>query len=201
MLHFCVFAACHPRRSPGRDFGAHVSPRPLRPDLHEINAQFASRMGLRDLSSLECAVTEKHRVLPVFNRNRPHLSPLECAVLRIPVTVDSKWFTEKANSFRMRTYEKTGGCLLQATPPSSRAVFSVLAPSDHALRSVSHLPYTLPSSVSRKSFGCRSYENTGECGGILPILELTTRHCHFLRAITHTRWRRPFRRKLNHAVS
>jgi hypothetical protein len=28
----------------------------------------------------------------------------------------------------------------------------------------SHLPYTLPSSVSRKSFTCRSYENTGVCG-------------------------------------
>ena len=36
----------------------------------------------------------------------------------------------------------------------------------------SSFPYTLPSSVSRKSFVCHSYENTRGYGGILPILEL-----------------------------
>src|SRR5882724_13360217 len=40
----------------------------------------------------------------------------------------------------------------------------------------SSFPYTLPSSVSRKSFVCHSYENTRGCGGILPISELVTRH-------------------------
>src|SRR6267143_5074125 len=40
------------------------------------------------------------------------------------------------------------------------------------LSPISHLPYTLPSSVSRKPFVCRSYENTRGVGGILPILEL-----------------------------
>jgi hypothetical protein len=31
------------------------------------------------LSPLECAVLDKYRVLPGFGRNRPHVSPLECA--------------------------------------------------------------------------------------------------------------------------
>jgi hypothetical protein len=34
---------------------------------------------------------------------------------------------------------------------------------------ISHLPYTLPSSVSRKSFGCCSYENTGGVGVFFPF--------------------------------
>src|SRR5258707_5993211 len=40
----------------------------------------------------------------------------------------------------------------------------------------SSFPYTLPSSVSRKSFVCHSYENTRGCGDILPISELVTRY-------------------------
>ncbi len=39
-----------------------------------------------------------------------------------------------------------------------------------------HSPYTLPSSVSRNSFVCHSYENTRGCGGILPILECADVH-------------------------
>jgi hypothetical protein len=45
------------------------------------------------LTSLECAVTKKHRVLPVFGRNRSAPSPLESALPSIRVSVDSKWLT------------------------------------------------------------------------------------------------------------
>jgi hypothetical protein len=38
----------------------------------------------------------------------------------------------------------------------------------------SHLPYTLPSSVSRKSFTCRSYENTGGVGVFFPFWDTPT---------------------------
>jgi len=38
----------------------------------------------------------------------------------------------------------------------------------------SHLPYTLPSSVSRKSFTCRSYENTGGVGIFFPFWDTPT---------------------------
>jgi hypothetical protein len=38
----------------------------------------------------------------------------------------------------------------------------------------SHLPYILPSSVSRKSFTCRSYENTGDVGIFFPFWDTPT---------------------------
>jgi hypothetical protein len=39
---------------------------------------------------------------------------------------------------------------------------------------ISHLPYALPSSVSRKSFTCRSYENTGGGGVFFPFWDRHT---------------------------
>ena len=88
-------------------------PEPLR----RSDTQFVFRMGLRDarytsrmgLSPLECTVADKHSVLPVFSRNRPRSSPLEATLMSIPVSVDSKWFTEKPKSFRCNTYKKHGG--------------------------------------------------------------------------------------------
>jgi hypothetical protein len=38
----------------------------------------------------------------------------------------------------------------------------------------SHLPYTLPSSVSRKSFICHSYENAGGVGVFFPFWDTPT---------------------------
>src|SRR5260221_10672383 len=73
--------------------------KPLRPsDVRSLHpeaghgTQFASGM---DLSPLEYAVAAKHRVLPVFSRNRPRPSPLESALLSLLVSVDSKWFTAR----------------------------------------------------------------------------------------------------------
>jgi hypothetical protein len=59
-----------------------------------------------DLSPLQCAVADRHRVLPVFSRNHPVPSPLDATLMGIPVSVDSKRFTVKAKSFRCNTYEK-----------------------------------------------------------------------------------------------
>jgi len=53
--------------------------------------------GRSDLSSLESAVADKYRVLPVFSRNCRHSSPLEATLTSILVNVDSKWFTAKLN--------------------------------------------------------------------------------------------------------
>ena len=44
-----------------------------------------------------------------------------------------------------------------------------LFPGSHAANSVFHSPYTLPSSVSRKSCICHSYENTGGVGVFFPF--------------------------------
>src|SRR6266478_1559685 len=73
--------------------------KPLRPsDVRSLHpeaghgTQFASGM---DLSPLEYAVAAKHRVLPVFSRNRPRPSPLEFALLSLLASVDSKWFTAR----------------------------------------------------------------------------------------------------------
>src|SRR5436189_6238935 len=74
------------------------SPDPFTAYAPEISprsdAHFASGMGLRDLSPLERAITDKHRVLPVFSRNSQSSSPLEATLTSIPVCVDFKWFTE-----------------------------------------------------------------------------------------------------------
>src|SRR6266852_2325283 len=45
------------------------------------------------LTPLECAVTDKHRVLSVFSRSRPHTSTLESTLPSSPISVDSKGLT------------------------------------------------------------------------------------------------------------
>src|SRR6267154_5635067 len=70
----------------------------------------------------------------------------------------------KAKPFRCNTYKKRGRGAV-------RNDFARLG----ALSSSSHLPYTLPSSVSRKSFNCHSYEN---CRGVyqqFPLWNLSRR--------------------------
>src|SRR5215472_11171378 len=46
--------------------------------------------------------------LLTYRYNQP-VSPLECALPQFLATVHSKELTRPANSFRMRTYAKTGG--------------------------------------------------------------------------------------------
>jgi len=62
-----------------------------------------------DLSPLEYAVADKHRVLPVFSRNRPRSSPLEATLVSPLVSVDSKWFTVNPKSLDATLTKNTGG--------------------------------------------------------------------------------------------
>src|SRR5216684_7612497 len=64
--------------------------------------------GRSELSSLECAVADKHRVLPVFSRNCQASSPLEATLTSILVNVDSKWFTAKLNLLDATLTKNTG---------------------------------------------------------------------------------------------
>jgi hypothetical protein len=155
-----VIRAHHPRRVPsfcGREVVCYSKP---------SNAQFASRMHVRDLqtfqrsnaplspcspiplSLLECALADKHRVLPAFSRNRRPATSLECALPRVLLH----------KLFRMRSSEKTGGrvfptlWILQIFP----LPFSVYS-------SKFRIPQALCLPLLRKHRGC---------GGILPILEL-----------------------------
>ncbi len=61
-----------------------------------------------DLSSLESAVADKHRVLPVFSRNCRTSSPLEATLTSTAVSVDSKWFTAKLNLLDATLTKNTG---------------------------------------------------------------------------------------------
>ena len=92
--------------------------------------------------------------------------------------------------------------------PGEGAVGNIF-PHHGAFNTASHLPYALPSSASRKSFACRSYENTRGVGVVFPLASSCSGHSNpqhqslspYLVTSTHPRRSRPFRRKLNHAVS
>jgi hypothetical protein len=77
------------------------------------------------LSLSESALTDKHRVLPVFSRNRRSATSLECALPRVLLH----------KLFRMRSSEKTGGrgtpdALVppNLSPPILRILFKVPYP-------------------------------------------------------------------------
>jgi hypothetical protein len=61
------------------------------------------------ISLLECALAGKHRVLPVFSRNHQHVSPLECAVPSLLITVHSKGFTETLTLLECALTKNIGG--------------------------------------------------------------------------------------------
>ena len=72
-------------------------------------AAHASEISRRsDLSPLEYAVADKHRVLPVFSRNRQHSSPLEATPMSLLVSVDSKWFTATLSPLDATLTRNTG---------------------------------------------------------------------------------------------
>jgi hypothetical protein len=62
-----------------------------------------------DLNLLQCAVAAKHRVLPVFSRNRQQSSPLAATLMDYVVSVDSKWFTENLSPLVATLTKNTGG--------------------------------------------------------------------------------------------
>jgi len=87
-----------------------------------------------DLSLLECAFTDKHRVLPVFTRSCQHSSPLETTLVSILVGVDSKWLTEKLSSLDATLTKNTGGGVTSFKPK---------------LLSVRHVPPVRPIAAER----------------------------------------------------
>ena len=99
------------------------SPDPFTAHAPEISprsdAHFASRMGLQDLSPLERAITDKHRVLPVFSRIRLALNPLYATCTSAPASVDSKWFTGRLSFLESAFTPNTGEgpCCLRSVSP------------------------------------------------------------------------------------
>src|SRR5713226_2878571 len=84
------------------------------------------------LSPLECAVADKHRVLPVFSRNRQASSPLEATLMSILVSVVSKWFTVRLTPLESALTKNTRGVLptfqRANAPILQTAVFKSLPP-------------------------------------------------------------------------
>src|SRR5260370_10425305 len=100
-----MVVATHPRRSPH----SLVTPTPIScpPSPNsDICPATLSLCSAIPLSPLECALADKHRVLPVFSRNRPPSSPLDATLAQALVSADSKEFMANAKSFRCNTYKK-----------------------------------------------------------------------------------------------
>src|SRR5260370_17251258 len=100
-----MVVATHPRRSPH----SLVTPTPIScpPSPNsDICPATLSLCSAIPLSPLECALADKHRVLPVFSRNRPPSSPLDATLTQALVSVDSKEFMANAKSFRCNPYNK-----------------------------------------------------------------------------------------------
>src|SRR6266478_6129031 len=94
---------------------------------------------------------------------RPHfapISPLAATLMDLPASVAGKRLTAWLSPVD-DTYKK----------PGEGAVGNVF-PHRGAFNTASHLPYALPSSASRKSFACRSYENTRGVGGSIPTRQV-----------------------------
>src|SRR2546425_9933899 len=99
------------------------------------------------LNPLECAVLDKHRVLPCFSRIRAHATPLECALPRVLLH----------KSFRMRSSEKSGGRGYSRRSLSPNSFPCHTSESS----SVSPIIATDPKSLLRKSFPCHTSETPG----------------------------------------
>ncbi len=103
------------------------------------------------------------------------VSPLDATLMDLPASVANKGLTAWLNPLDA-TLTKNRGYILQAKsffPPRRSQCSDVqtcrCANVSTCFRSMSRLPYTLPSSVSRKSFACHSYENTGGGGVFFPF--------------------------------
>jgi hypothetical protein len=101
------------------------------------------------------------------------VNPLTATLMQLPASVANKRLTAMLSPLAA-TLTKNTGYLLQAKSFSlsfSRCSLQPLSvpPSLCGCRSASHLPYTLPSSVSCNPFVCSSYENTGGVGVFFPF--------------------------------
>jgi len=79
-------------------------------DRYKDMASQGAVTGARSyLGPLECAVTDKHLVLPVFSRNRPRSSSLESTLTRMPTSVDCKGLTLQVTPLDATLTGNTGG--------------------------------------------------------------------------------------------
>src|SRR5437899_3928724 len=117
---------------------------------------------------------------PVFVKFQPRRPPLFSSIGKVPTRSESlpticfKFFT--CNTYgrpRKRCKQKTYGLpksfscniyKIQGVGTSRKRFFTLLH-----IQPTSHLPYTLPSSVSRNPFVCHSYENYRGCGVFFPF--------------------------------
>ncbi len=86
------------------------------------------------------------------------VSPLECALTEFPVTVHSKRLTQQRRSFRMRSYEKTGGRGPTHFPPSYSKFTpkgTAAAQSPTLFRIFFQVPYAPTPLFSHSSQNCR----------------------------------------------
>ncbi len=86
------------------------------------------------LGPLECAFPDKHRVLPVFSRNRPPSSPLDATLTRMLISVHSKGLTVQLTSLDATLTKNTGGGVTSFKPK---------------LLSVRHVPPVRPIAAER----------------------------------------------------
>jgi len=125
------------------------------------DAHFASRMELRHLSPLERAITDKHRVLPVFSRNSYSSSPLEATLTSIPVCVDSKWFTKNLSPLESAFTPNTGEgpCCLRSVSPClcGKRGLSIGLQSGLCLGASVATPFV---PLQRKAFGATIHKGT-----------------------------------------
>jgi hypothetical protein len=119
-----VFVESHPRRSPNSFLTLTPIPGPPSPNSDISPAALFPRSAIR-LSLLESALADKHRVLPVFSRNRPHLSPLECALVSLLISVDSKALTVTLTPLDATLTKNTGG---RGPLPSTRSLLRYFSP-------------------------------------------------------------------------
>ncbi len=101
------------------------------------------------------------------------VNPLGATLIGLPASVANKRFNVLAKLFRCNTYKKHGGGLAIMVKQALQTSHPPSCPPSVSPRlwgcCIFHSPYTLPSSVSRKSFACHSYENTGGVGVFFPF--------------------------------
>jgi hypothetical protein len=127
------------------------------------------------LNPLECALPDKHRVLPVFGPHLPPSSPLEATLTRMSISVHSKGFTTKLTPLDATLTKNRGAGGLPTFNRSNVPTFQRSASPIAAHRLWCHNP-------QRHEFSLRSGETTplppvsktkradiGNCPPTLPI--------------------------------
>src|SRR5882724_10547713 len=107
------------------------------------------------------------------------LSKLKAPLNHAESTLLQVFFLKNLKPFGINTYEKQGeGSPLWLTNCSKK-----VSARNFAGIPAFHLPYTLPSSVSRNPFICHSYENTGGVGVFFPFRNSSYLHSRVQREI------------------